>query len=147
VNRENPLTDALRVALLSGGGRRLRIIADKLDEKAEQGDLGAIQQIPDRLDSKCAQVIERGDLCNWRNVRRYRSNAVSCNPITRIQIEALPPQDGNPYRWSVAFPIVDTYRVIGRPKAPRRIEGIAEKCAAVRRAQSISARQCANFVA
>jgi 5-methylcytosine-specific restriction protein A len=26
-------------------------------------------------------------------------------------------QDGNRYRWSVAFPIVETYRIIGRPKA------------------------------
>jgi len=39
VNREKPFTDMLRVALLSGGGRRLRIIADKLLDKAEQGDL------------------------------------------------------------------------------------------------------------
>jgi hypothetical protein len=62
VNREKPFTDALRVALLSGGGRRLRIIAERLAEKAEQGDLGAIQQIADRLDGKCAQVIERGDV-------------------------------------------------------------------------------------
>ena len=62
VNRQKPFTDALRVALLSGGGRRLRIIAERLAEKAEQGDLGAIQQIADRLDGKCAQVIERGDV-------------------------------------------------------------------------------------
>jgi hypothetical protein len=48
VNRPKPFTDALRVALLSGGGHRLRIIADKLAEKAEQGDLAAIQQIADR---------------------------------------------------------------------------------------------------
>jgi hypothetical protein len=58
VNREKPFTDAIRVALLSGGGRRLRIIADKL---AEQGDMQAIREIADRLDGKCAQVIERGD--------------------------------------------------------------------------------------
>ena len=42
-NRQKPFSDMLRVALLSGGGRRLRIIADKLAEKAEQGDLQAIQ--------------------------------------------------------------------------------------------------------
>jgi hypothetical protein len=53
---------ALRVALLSGGGRRLRIIADKLAEKAEQGDLQAIQQMADRLDGKPVQAIERGDV-------------------------------------------------------------------------------------
>jgi hypothetical protein len=62
VNREKPFADMLRVALLSGGGRRLRVIADKLAEKAEQGDLQAIQQIADRLDGKPAQVIERGDV-------------------------------------------------------------------------------------
>ena len=61
VNREKPFTDTLRVALLSGGGRRLRIIADKLAEKAEQGDLQAIQQIADRLDGKPTQAIERSD--------------------------------------------------------------------------------------
>ena len=62
LNRQKPFTDMLRVALLSGGGRRLRIIADKLAEKAGQGDLQAIQQIADRLDGKCAQIIEHGDV-------------------------------------------------------------------------------------
>ena len=62
LNRQKPFTDALRVALLSGGGRRLRVIAEKLAEKAEQGDLPAIQQIADRLDGKPAQTIERGDV-------------------------------------------------------------------------------------
>ena len=55
-------SDMLRGALLSGGGRRLRIIADKLAEKAEQGDLEAIKQVADGLDGKCVQVIERGDV-------------------------------------------------------------------------------------
>jgi hypothetical protein len=42
VNRQKPFADMLRVALLSGGGRRLRTIADKLADKAEQGDIQAI---------------------------------------------------------------------------------------------------------
>ena len=46
-NRQMPFSDMLRVALLSGGGRRLRIIADKLAEKAEQGGLEAIKQVAD----------------------------------------------------------------------------------------------------
>jgi hypothetical protein len=62
VNREKPFTTALRVALLSNGGRRLRVIAERLAEKAEQGDLAAIQQIADRLDGKPSQVIEGGDV-------------------------------------------------------------------------------------
>jgi hypothetical protein len=52
----------LRVALLTGGGRRLRVIADKLVEKAEQGDLQAIREVMDRLDGKAVQSIERSDI-------------------------------------------------------------------------------------
>jgi hypothetical protein len=62
LNREKPFTDMLRVALQGGGRRRLRIIADKLAEKAEQGDIQAIREIADRLDGKPAQAIERSDL-------------------------------------------------------------------------------------
>jgi hypothetical protein len=61
MNRQKPFTDMLRVALLSGGGRRLRIIADKLVEKAEEGDLQAIREVIDRLDGKATQAIERGE--------------------------------------------------------------------------------------
>lgn len=62
LNRQKPFSDMLRVALLSGGGRRLRVIADKLAEMAEGGDLQAIKEVGDRLDGKCAQTIERGDV-------------------------------------------------------------------------------------
>jgi len=62
VNKAKPFADTLRVALLSGGGRRLSIIAEKLAEKAEQGDIQAIREIADRLDGKPAQDIERGDV-------------------------------------------------------------------------------------
>jgi hypothetical protein len=62
MNKAKPFADMLRLALLSGGGRCLRIIADKLTEMAEGGDLQAIKEIGDRLDGKCAQVIERGDV-------------------------------------------------------------------------------------
>jgi hypothetical protein len=60
-NRQKPFTDALRVALLSGGGHRLRAIAGKLVEKAEGGDLQAIREVADRLDGRPAQAIERTD--------------------------------------------------------------------------------------
>jgi len=62
MNRQKPFTDVLRVALLSGGGRRLRVIAEKLVEKAEEGDLQAIREVIDRLDGKATQPIERGDV-------------------------------------------------------------------------------------
>ena len=46
--------------MLSGGRRRLRIIADIVVEKAEQGDLQAAQMIADRLDGKAVQ--KQGDV-------------------------------------------------------------------------------------
>jgi hypothetical protein len=61
VNREKPFAGMLRLALLSGGRHRLRIIAEKLADKAEQGDIQAIREIADRLDGKPAQAIERGN--------------------------------------------------------------------------------------
>jgi hypothetical protein len=59
-NREKPFNDALRIAL-RGDPLRLRRIADKLAILAEQGDLGAIREVADRLDGKPAQVIDRLD--------------------------------------------------------------------------------------
>jgi hypothetical protein len=61
VNREKPFNDALRVAL-KRDPRRLPRIAEKLAEKAEEGDLAAIREIADRLDGKPAQVIDRRDV-------------------------------------------------------------------------------------
>ena len=59
-NREKPFNDALRIALRSHP-LRLRRIAEKLTEKAEEGDLAAIRELADRLDGKPAQVIDRRD--------------------------------------------------------------------------------------
>ena len=59
-NREKPFNDALRIAL-RGDPLRLRRIADKLAEKAEEGDLAAIRELADRLDGEPAQVIDRRD--------------------------------------------------------------------------------------
>jgi hypothetical protein len=57
-NREKPFNDALRIAL-RGDPLRLRRIAERLAEKAEEGDLAAIRELADRLDGKPAQVIDR----------------------------------------------------------------------------------------
>ncbi len=62
VNPEKPVSDLLRLAVLSGGGRRLRVIIEKLLDKAEQGDLQAIREVIDRLDGKPVQAIERSDV-------------------------------------------------------------------------------------
>src|SRR3954449_12179233 len=60
VNREKPFNDALRIAL-RGDPLRLRRIAEKLAEKAEEGDLAAIRELADRLDGKPTQVVDRRD--------------------------------------------------------------------------------------
>jgi hypothetical protein len=63
VNRQKPFADALRMEICTGNDpRHLRAIARKLIEMAEGGDLQAIKEVGDRLDGKCAQVIERGDV-------------------------------------------------------------------------------------
>ena len=54
-------TDALVRIALRGDPLRLRRIAEKLTEKAEEGDLAAIRELADRLDGKPAQVIDRRD--------------------------------------------------------------------------------------
>jgi hypothetical protein len=54
-NRELPFNSALRLAL-RGDPLRLRRIAEKLAEKAEEGDLAAIRELADRLDGKPPQA-------------------------------------------------------------------------------------------
>jgi hypothetical protein len=62
VNRQKPFADALRMEIRNGNDHRvLRAIARKLIENGLEGDLLSIREIADRLDGKCAQVIERGD--------------------------------------------------------------------------------------
>jgi hypothetical protein len=63
MNRQKPFADALRMEICAGNDpRHLRAIARKLIEMAESGDLQAIKEVGDRLDGKCAQAIERGDV-------------------------------------------------------------------------------------
>jgi hypothetical protein len=60
---EKPFRDALRMALAEAGEdhRALRIIAAKLIEKAQEGDMQAIKELADRTDGKVAQSIIGGD--------------------------------------------------------------------------------------
>lgn len=60
-NRELPFNSALQLAL-RGDPLRLRRIAEKLAEKAEEGDLAAIRELADRLDGKPMQIIDRRDV-------------------------------------------------------------------------------------
>src|SRR5690242_12838526 len=60
-NREKPFNDALRIALRRDP-LRLHRIAERLADKAEEGDLAAIREIADRLDGKPAQVVDQHDV-------------------------------------------------------------------------------------
>jgi hypothetical protein len=61
--RERPFADALRMELLAAGEdhRKLRAIARKLIDKAEDGDMQAIKEFADRLDGKVPQGLIGGD--------------------------------------------------------------------------------------
>ena len=53
--KDKPWSDAIRRACLADDGRRLRVIAEKLLEKAIEGDIQAMKEIGDRMDGKSEQ--------------------------------------------------------------------------------------------
>lgn len=62
--KENRLWgETIRRIAVQDDAKRLRAVAEKLYDAAEQGDVSAIREIGDRLDGKAAQPIEHsGDL-------------------------------------------------------------------------------------
>jgi hypothetical protein len=61
MNREKAFNDALRIALRARP-QSLRRVADRLIDKAEQGDLPSIRELVDRLDGRPPQSIDRHDV-------------------------------------------------------------------------------------
>ena len=59
---EKPFADALRLEIKAAGAdhQQLRAIARKLLDKAEAGDMQAINCLANRLDGKPAQAVELG---------------------------------------------------------------------------------------
>lgn len=58
--REKPFADALRMEIAAAGAdhKKLRGIAKVLLDKAEAGDMQAIQMLADRTDGKPAQAVD-----------------------------------------------------------------------------------------
>lgn len=58
--KDKPFIEALRMEIAAAGKehKKLRGIARALLDKAESGDLQAIQQVADRLDGKAAQSVD-----------------------------------------------------------------------------------------
>ena len=59
--RTKPWRDAIDRALAQDDGKRLRSIAERLLDKAAEGDMTAIKELGDRLDGRPAQSITGAD--------------------------------------------------------------------------------------
>ena len=61
--RDKPFRDALRLAIADADDnpRKLRLVAEKLVDRALEGDVQAIKEVADRLDGKPAQALTDPD--------------------------------------------------------------------------------------
>lgn len=59
--KSKPWSDAINRALLAEDGKKLRALADKLIDKALEGDVSALKEVGDRLEGKPAQAITGAD--------------------------------------------------------------------------------------
>lgn len=56
--KNRPWAEAINRALLAEDGKKLRALAEKLIEKALEGDVSALKEIGDRSDGKPSQQLE-----------------------------------------------------------------------------------------
>lgn len=59
--KNRPWAEAINRALLAEDGKKLRALADKIIDKALEGDVSALKEIGDRVDGKPAQAITGAD--------------------------------------------------------------------------------------
>lgn len=59
--KNRPWAEAINRVLLAEDGKKLRALAEKLVEKALEGDVSALKEIGDRSDGKPAQAIVGAD--------------------------------------------------------------------------------------
>lgn len=52
-------SEAIRRAIVQDDGKRLRMLAEKLLDKAAEGDVSALKELGDRLDGKAHQSIDQ----------------------------------------------------------------------------------------
>lgn len=82
-SKENRLwANTIRRAIVQGDGERLRRIAEKLLDKAEEGDMAAIKELGDRVDGKSVQQL---DVANANG-----------EPFQLIQRTIVDPRNSNP---------------------------------------------------
>ena len=68
--------DELRRAILADDGKKLRAIAEKLMDKAAEGDIAAIKELGDRIDGKSVQPVGIGQDPNADPVQVQRVERV-----------------------------------------------------------------------
>ena len=56
--KNRPWAEAINRALLAEDGKKLRLLADKIIDKALKGDVSALKEVGDRMDGKAAQALE-----------------------------------------------------------------------------------------
>ena len=56
--KTRPWSDAINRALLAEDGKKLRALADRLIDRALEGDVTALKEIGDRVDGKVVQQLE-----------------------------------------------------------------------------------------
>jgi hypothetical protein len=93
LNREKPFKTALQMALRERP-QSLRLIADRLIDKAEGGDLQSIRELVDRVDGRPVQAVDRQDvLIEARLLTDAEFNAIASGARTEDELEmnVLPP--------------------------------------------------------
>jgi hypothetical protein len=93
LNRERPFKVALQMALRERP-QSLRLIANRLIDKAEEGDLASIRELIDRLDGKAAQVIDQGPMMLTQLTDSQLLEIAG--GLTEADLLALPPPDSKP---------------------------------------------------
>ena len=90
-NKDKPFRDALRLAIAEAADnpRSLRKVAERLIDKAMEGDVQAIKEIGDRLDGKPAQAIVGDDEHDPVNIL-HKIERVIVDP-KNTDSEGLPP--------------------------------------------------------
>lgn len=59
--KNKPWAEAINRALLAEDGQKLRALAERLIERAIEGDVPALKEVGDRMDGKPAQAITNAD--------------------------------------------------------------------------------------
>lgn len=92
-------------------------VLEYITEQFNQPNPG-FENHPDYLEERKAHSVQSGRLIAVHKLRpssRSLEEIVGNDGFRRLQ--DMWAQGGKRWRWSVAFPIVETYRIVGRPKA------------------------------